>query len=148
MDAYALINELANSPLVRAEIPLEMQLGLPWLEINGGELCIRFKPHREDGKDGKILYFPPLYEIAWIYPFRHLVSFERKFCDAAAPLHEHSADWMMNIGMHYIAELYEACAHVLSFREEHGFVNDVVIGKYRKQYEETVRKLGLQELYL
>ena len=152
MDAIELVNKLSNSPIVQSEISLQMQLGLPWLSIKNGELCIRFQPHREEYRDGKMQFFAPVYEIEWVYPFAHIILFRNlKYedqIDTETPLYEIGGDWVLGIGKYYTKELYKECSEVLSFREKNGMVNDVVISKYQNLYRQAVERLGLQKLYL
>ena len=153
MDAVELVNKLSNSPIVQSEVSLQMQLGLPWLSIKNGELCIRFQPHREEFRDGKMQFFAPLYEIEWVYPFTHIILFrnllyENNPIDTSAPVHEAGGDWVLGIGKYYTKELYKECSEVLSFREKNGAVNDTVISKYQDQYRTAVGRLGLEKLYL
>lgn len=152
MDAKTLIDRLYASQLMRNELPMQMQLGLPFLEEKGGELCIRFRPHREEFLNGTIAIFPQIYEVAWVYPFEHIILFrnllyEQKI-DTKTPICSRNGDWMLGIGKHYLNELYEACGEVLSFREETGTINSAVLGKYQEIYRKTVARLGLEQLYL
>lgn len=151
MDALELMDRLAKSPFVGSEISFQMQLGLPKLKKMGGELCICFRPHKEEYQAGKLCFFPAQYEIVWAYPFNHVVLFRNlaytNEISAEEPLHTVDADWMLDIGRHYMRELYDACSEVLSFREEYGKVNETVLRKYQKTWENTVRQLGLGALY-
>lgn len=152
MDAVELVNKLSNSPIVQSEVSLQMQLGLPWLSIKNGELCVRFHPHREEYRDGKMQFFAPLYEIEWVYPFAHIILFRNlKYedqIDTESPLYEVNGDWMLGIGKYYTKELYKECSEVLTFREKHGTVNDIVVSKYQNLYQTAVERLGLEKLYL
>lgn len=152
MDALELVSKLSNSPIVRSEISLQMQLGLPYLEMKNNELCIRFQPHREEYKDGKMQFFMPLYEIAWVYPFEHVICFRNmvyeKEIDVTMPVHEANGEWVLGIGKYYMKELYKECSGVLSFREQNGTVNEMIVSKYQNLYQKTVERLGLQKLYL
>lgn len=152
MNAEELVKKLSNSPIVRSEVSMQMQLGLPWLEMKNGELCIRFRPHKEEYRNGKMRFFAPLYEIEWVYPFEHVILFRNLTyedrIDTKTPLHEVGGDWVLGIGKHYTKELYEGCSEVLSFREKNGRVNDIVISKYQNLYRKSVERLELQKLYL
>lgn len=152
MDAAELVKKLSSSPIVQSEVSMQMQLGLPWLEIKNGELCIRFQPHREEYRGGKLQFFAPMYEIEWVYPFAHIILFRNlnyeDRIDTETPLHEVSGDWMLGIGKHYTKELYKACSEALSFREKNGTVNDTVVSKYQDLYRKAVERLGLEKLYL
>ena len=152
MDAVELVNRLSNSPIVQSEISLQMQLGLPWLSIKGGELCIRFQPHREEYRGGKMQFFAPMYEIEWVYPFEHVILFRNlkyeNSIDTNTPVYEVGGDWVLGIGKYYTKELYQECSEVLIFRERNGMVNEVVISKYQNLYRKAVKQLGLEQLYL
>lgn len=155
MDALELVNKLSQSPMVQSEVSLQMQLGLPWLSIKNGELCVRFLPHREEFRDGKMQFFAPQYEIEWVYPFTHVILFRNlKYenhdnpIDTSIPVHEAGKDWVLGIGKYYTKELYEECSKVLSFREKNGTVNDTVVSKYQNLYQKTVKQFGLEKLYL
>lgn len=152
MEAKQVIDQLANTSLVRGEIAMQMQLGLPWLSMRSGELCISFKPHREDFDGSTIRCYPPQYEIAWVYPFVHVTLFRDlaytdEGPDLSAPLAELDAQWMLSIGKAYLQELYDACTHVLTFREENGTVTNVVLHRYQELYHKTAVRMGLEALY-
>lgn len=152
MDARQLIDRLADTALVRDEIAMQVQLGLPWLSLRGGELCISFKPHREDFDGGTIRCYAPQYEAAWVYPFVHAVLFRDlaysdEAPDLSAPLAELDAQWMLSIGKAYLQEVYDACTRVLTFREENGAVTDVVLRRYQELYRKTAARMGLEALY-
>lgn len=153
MDAKQLMDRLADSPLVRNEIALQMQLGFPWLSRQGGELCVSFKPHREDFDSGVIRVYAPQYEVAWVYPFAHITHFRdlaytANTPDLSAPLAEIDAKWMLSIGKAYLQELYDACTKVLTFWEENGTVTDTVLRRYQEQYRKAAAHMGLEKLYL
>lgn len=152
MDAKQLIDRLADSPLVRSEISMQMQMGFPWLSMQGGELCISFKPHREDYDGGKIRYYAPQYEAAWAYPFVHVTLFRdlayaSEAPDLSFPMAEIDAKWMLGIGKAYLQELYDACTKALTFREENGTITDVVLHRYQELYRKTAVRMGLETIY-
>lgn len=153
MDAKQLIDRLSDSHLVQNEIALQMQLGIPWLSQRGGELCVSFKPHREDFDSGVIRIYAPQYEVAWVYPFAHVTHFcdltyTENTPDLSTPLAEIDAKWMLSIGKAYLQELYDACTKVLTFREENGTVTDTMLRRYQEQYRKAAAHMGLEKLYL
>lgn len=153
MDARKLIDRLADTALVRDEIAMQVQLGLPWLDKRGGELCISFKLHREDYDSGMIRCYAPQYEAVWVYPFVHAVLFrDLAYSDEppelSAPLAELDGKWLLGIGAAYLDELYDVCSQVLTFREENGTVTDVVLRRYQELYRKTAICMRLQALYL
>ena len=155
MDAKELVKKLAQHPLVKSDMPLQVQLGLPYLENRGGKLCISFKPHRELCVDGKLAFYPQQYEIAWAYPFEKVIYFSNlsytiesdKEVDASKPVACVSLDRMAGGGKYLLEELYSECTRVLTFREQEGKVSDVMLRKYQRFYYETARQLGLSALY-
>lgn len=152
MDARKLMDKLSASSLVRAELPLSMQLGLPYLDERNGELCISFRPHREEIVDGRLTLFPQLYELAWVYPFEHAILFRNLLyeqeIDVRKPVCSCDCDWLLDIGKYSMNGLYDACSEVLSFREEAGTINDAVLGRYQELYRKTVQRLGMEQFYL
>lgn len=151
MDAKELVNRLAQHSLVKSEMPLQVQLGLPYLDLRAGKLCISFKPHRELCNNGMIEFYPQQYEIAWVYPFHKVIHFsnlayEREL-DASEPVGYISLDRMAGGGKYLLEELYAACSRVISFWERDGQVSDVMLKKYQRLYYETAERLGLSALY-
>lgn len=151
MDAKELVKKLAQHPLAKSDMPLQVQLGLPYLEKRGGKLCISFKPHRELCVDGKIAFYPQQYEIAWAYPFEKVIHFSNlsyeKEIDASKPVACVSLDRMAGGGKYLLEELYSGCSRVITFWEQEGKVSDVMLRKYQRLYYETAGQLGLSALY-
>ena len=75
MDAKEVVKKLSQHPVVTSDMAMQVQLGLPYLERRNGKLCISFKPHVERVNGENIEFFKPQYEIAWVYPFNHLITF-------------------------------------------------------------------------
>lgn len=152
MNAENLLNKLSASPFVRAELPLSMQLGLPYLDKRNGELCISFRPHREEVINGQLALFPQIFELAWVYPFEHPILFRNllyeKDIDTQKPVCSCRCDWLLGIGKYSMTSLYDACSEVLSFREESGTINDAVLGRYQELYRKTVQRLKMEQFYL
>lgn len=151
MDAKELVTQLSRHTLVKSEMPLQVQLGLPYLELRAGKLCISFKPHRELCSNGVIEFYPQQYEIAWVYPFRRVIRFSNLACerelDVSEPVGRISLERMASGGKYLLDELYAACSRVLSFWERDGQVSDVMLKKYQRLYYETAEQLGLSVLY-
>ena len=108
-----MVKELMNHPVIRAELPMQMLLGLPYLEKKDGRLCMSFKPHREEYQDGKVIYYPQQFELSFVYPFKRLVCFrnlmfERKI-DITEPVCSVEAAWLTERGAELMKELYAAC---------------------------------------
>lgn len=151
MDAKELVKRLAQHPLVKSDMPLQVQLGLPYLELKGRKLCISFKPHRELCANGRIAFYPQQYEIAWAYPFEKVIRFANlayeKEIDASKPVGCISLDWMAGGGRYLLEELYSECSRVITFWEKEGKVSDVMLKKYQRLYYETAGQFRLSALY-
>ena len=151
MDAVKLINELNKHPLVHSDIPMQMQLGIPYLEKSQGRLIMGFAPHREEYSDGMIEIYPKQYELKFIYPFQQVVYFSNLLyesdIDVSKPIHSIDAKWMINSGKDILNRLYDACSRVISFQEENGTVSDDCVAEYQQLYKETAKNLGLLDLY-
>lgn len=151
MKTKELLKELAMHPIVTSQMSMQMQLGLPYLEKKNDRLCISFRAHRQDYKEGKLLYYPHQYEMTFVYPFKKIVRFSalayERTVDTSAPVCQADAQWMLKTGNRAIQELYEACDRVLEYQEKDKKVSNVSIEKYQKLYWSTVEQLGLMELY-
>lgn len=151
MKTEELMKELAGHPVLKSQMSMQMQLGLPYLEKKNDRLCISFKPHRQEYKDGRLLYYPHQYEVTFVYPFKKIVYFSvvayQHPVNAAEPVCRQDADWMIHTGNHALGELYEACDRVLGFQKKDKKVSNLSIEKYQKLYWSTAEKLGLIDLY-
>ena len=151
MNSLKIIKEIISNPILKENMALQMQLGLPYLEKKNEKLCISFKPHMENYVDGNIEYYAPQYDIELVYPFKKIIkfinlSFETTV-DTSVPVAKVDAKELSSVGAGYMNELYEACTRVLEFQELDGKVSDLSITKYQKVYYDTVEKLGLTALY-
>lgn len=151
MDTKELLHELANSDIVKAEIPLGLQLGLPWLEKRNGVLCICFLPHREELDGETICYYPPQFEIAWVWPFEHLASFHRLTLDGPIdmekPVCTLGVKRLVSTGKFGMDELYQESTKILKKIEYNGAISDAWIESYQNKYKKLTEILGLTALY-
>lgn len=151
MNANEMMEKLARSPAVHANIGMQMQLGLPYLEKKNGKLCVSFLPHREECRDNAMQFFTPQYKITWVYPFDRIVFFENSLYGdepvvpqlvQTIPLERYAQR-----GKYILLDLFEQCSRVLSMQERDGDVSDVTLKRYQKAYYEAVQELGLTKVY-
>lgn len=151
MDAKEVVKKLSQHPVVTNDIAMQVQLGLPYLERRSNKLCISFKAHVERLNGEYIEFYEPQYEIAWVYPFEHLISFENlrysQNVQMIDPVAEIPLDDYSRHGIYVVAQLYEKCTRVLSFQEQDGMVSDLSLRKYQQAYFEAVYELGLEAVY-
>lgn len=151
MDAKELVKKLSRHPVVTSDMAMQVQLGLPYLEKRKDLLCISFKPHRETIREGMLEFYPPVYEIAWVYPFNHLIRFENisyfREINLSEPVQRIRSEVYAGRCKYIMAELYEKCSRVLAIQEQNGDVSDITLKKYQQAYAEAVRDLGLTLVY-
>ena len=151
MDAKELVKQLAKHPVVVSDMSMQVQLGIPFLDKNKDRLCISFKPHMEKLIGERIEFYRPQYEISWVYPFKHLVSFLDldyvQSIDANIPEMTISLEHFRKKGIFLITKLYEECTRVLTLQEKDGKVSDVTLNRYQQLYYEVVQELGLNSIY-
>lgn len=152
MNTRKLVARLSKSAVVREELPLQLQLGIPRLERKNGRICLSFLPHREVLRNGNYEVYPALYEIAWVYPFEHLAWFHNLSLERVV-----NADmWvklidegrMLTLGVHCMMELYAQYDKTFSWFEQHGELNDTMFNACQAKYHEAVQCLELEPLYL
>ena len=151
MDALKLAEQLSQRDIVKAEIPLGLQLGLPWLEKRNERLCICFLPHREAYQQDCICYYAPQFELAWVWPFEHLASFRNLTLEGAVdvtqPLCTIHVNRLLSVGKYGMDELYGECSKILTILEETGTISGAWIRAYQKKYLNLVETLDLTKLY-
>lgn len=151
MDAMELMERLSQHPLVLSQLPLQMQLGLPYLAKKRGELCMRFIPHRENFADNRLEIYPGQYILEFVYPFEKIICFRNLLyeggVDLSSPIGSMTPEFLAAKGKYCLNELYSECSRVLTAREKTGSVSDVMIANYQKLYSSTWKRMGLEQLY-
>lgn len=151
MDAMELVERLSQHPLVLSQLPLQMQLGLPYLAKKRGELCVRFLPHRENFTENQLEIYPGQYILEFVYPFEKIVCFRNLLyegrVDTSSPIGSMTPEFLAAKGKYCLNELYGECSRVLTAREKTGNVSDVMIANYQKLYGSISKRLGLEQLY-
>lgn len=151
MDAKEVVKKLSQHPVVTNDMAMQVQLGLPYLERRNNKLCISFKAHGERLNGEYIEFYKPQYEITWVYPFEHLISFQNlrysQNLHVTASVAEIPLKYYSEHGIYMVEQLYEKCGRILTFQEQDGMVSDLSLRKYQQAYYEAVRDLGLEAVY-
>lgn len=151
MDAMELMEQLSQHPLVLGQLPMQMQLGLPYLAKKRGELCMRFLPHRENYIKNRLEIYPAQYVLAFVYPFEKIICFRNLLyegnVDLSSPIGSMTPEFLAARGKYCLNELYSECSRVLTAREKTGSVSDVMIANYQKLYHSISKRMGLEQLY-
>ena len=151
MDAKSVVKRIARHSVVHSQIGMQMQLGLPFLEIKKGKLCMCFKPHKEVYKDGYIEFYPQQYILEFVYPFEEVIKFENLLyeseIDVSTPVCRIEAKKMSQKGAFIIEELYTECSRAINAMKKNGTVSDLRMQYFKEAYMNTIDQLGLSKLY-
>lgn len=151
MDAKEMLRKLASHPVVRADMAMQVQLGIPFLEVRQGKLCVRCLPHREEYQAGFLDFYKPQYEITWVYPFDKIIRFEDAGYFSSEPCGKPVISLKAEVyalrGKLLLKDLYDQCSGLLAVYEAEGTASDAALRRYQKACREAVRELGLAEIY-
>lgn len=151
MDSEKLVNEIFNSQFVLDNIPADMQPGIPCLKNKGSSLYITLYPHRETVSDGKLNIWEKRYVMKLLYPSKRIVRFSdlslEEGCRKAQAAASFDIEMLRNRDIFLFRRGFSVCTEVLDFYDRHGFVTDVVMKEYNRDFGRIIGKLGLQGLY-
>lgn len=151
MDAIKFVTELSRHPVIKNDMDIEMQLGLPFLEKKSDRLFVSFRPHKEYFRNGSMEYYEPVYEVSWIYPSKRLVYFKDLYYedgkDFRKPLHTISEKQLLSKAKYLFAEIYRECSRCLDLWDRDGVISDITVKKYNTMLEEAILGLGLDTIY-
>lgn len=149
MNSKNFMKIINNSDFVFSQLPLQIQLGIPYIAKRGKRLCLVFLPHSEVYNDGKIEIYDRQYELEIAYPSCHIVRFIdlTESGNFSTPIKIIDADWMAAKGKYVIDNIFSACAETLEFYDEYHTMPDVVLDKYCRVFKEAAEDLGIYCLY-
>lgn len=147
MKLTAVEQQISNHPLFSLQIPVQMQLGLPELYTEKGVLMLHYRLHRQEYRDGVVLFFPAAFDLVLAYPFRRIVSFtDHCFGSQDAPLCQVSGNYLLTRGSELLQALYENADKILGHWQA-GEESEEDLAAYQAQYQNIIRELHLQALY-
>jgi len=140
---------LRSHPALRREVALEMQSGLPQFLLRGGELCVRFLPHKIRWDGDALCFGAPKYEIELVWPFRHLVFFRSLALDDSTPDEPvcRMARETLPEAKRAISAYQAAADALLSARENQGRVAPDQVEACRLAFDRCVSSCGLGKVY-
>ncbi len=151
MNSKKLVESLVKSNFVKSEIPMQMEMGLPFIKKTAHGVVICFKPHKEIVRDGVTDIYSHQFEVEWVYPFNHISYFKNlsvySESIASVPICTIKDQMMLDEGVYYINKLYEELDNILDYLQYNKTVPDIAISNYQKMYRKVVEKLGLEQLY-
>lgn len=151
MDAKEMMHILSTHSVVRSDMTMQVQLGLPYLDKRMDKLCVSCLPHREEYRDECVVFYQPQYRITWVYPFQKIIAFENSAyfrpLNCSEPVCSVKSEQYILRGRSVLNELYAQCSGLLAAYEREGTVSDVALRRYRREYYEAVRELGLTDIY-
>lgn len=140
---------LRSQPALRHEVALEMQAGLPQFLMRGGELCVRFLPHKVRWEGHALSFGVPQYDIELIWPFRHLASFRNlALCGLSGqgPVCCLERDALM-AAREAIAAYQAVADELLKAREEQGSVTPQQVEDCQRAFDCCISACGLGKVY-
>lgn len=151
MKTNEFIDKFAASDFVRNELPLQMQLGLPYLFKKNNRLYVKFFPHKENFAEGHIEIYERQYSLEVVYPSCRVVKFVDLIYDekiqSAKKIKDTDAECVLKNWKYVINGIYDSCSEILDFYDRNGKVADFQIEKYQIAFADAVERLGLSELY-
>ena len=151
MTGQQLIEELNKHSIVKSEIAMQQQLGMPFADKKKERLCISFRPHKVAYQNGKFLFYASQYELEFDYPSKHIVHFSnltyKRSIDTSEPVCVIDSSVMLETGRYMLSKLYDELTELLEFWEKDKAVSDVAIKNYQRSYYAAAKKIGLEKLY-
>lgn len=138
--------QLMAHPLFDEQIDLQLQLGLPWLQLEEDGLVLGYRMHRQRYAEDALWFYPVQWEIKTPYPFRKISYLARKNRAGDSPLCHIAGETMLTSGKSLLQELYASADRLIALWGE-GKARQEDFTAYQCLYRDTVRRLGLEALY-
>lgn len=146
MNLYAAETQLLEHPLFAWQISPGLQLGLPWLELEGERLVLGYSLHRQCYREGKLWFYPVQWEIRTPWPFRQISFLAQKDLPGGGPICHIAAETMLSQGKSLLRELYSSADRLIALWSE-GSVRPKDVLDYQHQWRSVVKELGLDAVY-
>ena len=151
MNAKEMLQILSAHPMVKSDMAMQMQLGLPYLGKRVERLCVTCLPHREECSEGSVHFYLPQYRITWVYPFQKVIFFENsayyRQANHSEPACSVKSEQYILRGRSVLNELFALCSELLTAYEQKGTISDAALRRYQRTYGEAVQELGLAAIY-
>lgn len=138
-------------PLFEHEIPLQMQLGLPYFYKRNGQLFLRCFLHRRHYKSGMLLIYPNQYEVEFVYPFRNIVRFEDSQIympmNTEIPVCIVEAEHLLTNGKVLLDELYSSADQVIESWVQDGVLLEKSFSDFCNIRKKIIKEFSLGLLY-
>lgn len=145
------IDKFMASDFVKTELPIQIQLGIPYLFKRNNQLCVMFCPHKEEYFENSVAIYEKQYLLEVIYPSCKVMKFVDLIHDnkiqSVKKIKETDVSWLTNYGKYIINNLYDSLSEILEFYDRNGKVSDMQIKEYQKNFDDAIERLGLSELY-
>lgn len=150
MTLETLEKALREHPLWEREVPVQMQLGPPYLYLDNGALYLRYGLRRQILERGRLLIFADRFEIELLLPEGKIVSFRDLYKGMApgceSPVCTMEAPFLLTQWRRMLERLYARAGQVLGYRGPKEGLADMVEA-YQKEYggiAERIRQGTLQ----
>lgn len=127
MTLEALAESIKKHPIFEREIPVQQQLGLPYIYNENGQLTIAYHLHQRKIRDRKMIVYPSEYELALRYPFQKIAYFYANALpeESTEPVGSIDLHTLMAEGKLLVNTLYRCGNRVLEdWEKEHALVQE------------------------
>lgn len=146
MDLNTAQKQLLAHPLFAEQIPIGLQLGLPWLQQEEDRLVLAYCLHKQCYTDGSLWFYPVRWEIKTAYPFRQIIYLAQKSRVGDAPICHIAGETMLILGKSLLQELYASADRLIALWAK-GTARQEDFMDYQRRYQDAVKQLGLEALY-
>lgn len=136
-------SRLKKHPLFETEIPIQMELGLPEIYVENGQLYLRYYLHKKSCRGRELLMYPAQFELITEYPFRKIFKFQKlKDETSKVPVKIIDAEIAAKDGCKIVKVSYEKADQVILQWEAENAVSENIFREYKVSYEEAAVLLG------
>lgn len=134
---------LRAHPLFETDIPIQVELGLPEIYVENGQLYLRYHLHKRSCQSGELLMYSAQFELVMEYPFRKIFKFQKLEDETSkVPAKIIDAEIVAKDGCKIAKVLYEKADQVISQWEAENAVSEKIFKEYKASYEEAAVFLG------
>ena len=148
MNSNNFMESIIHSEFVQAELPVSVQLGMPYIKKGEKNIILVFSPHIVWNKNGRVYIYSKSYELEIEYPSGHIAKFiTLTDCNPNLPIKYIDEKWMVTNGRIMLDSVFDACKEVLAFYDEHSKIPNFMVEKYNDKLIKTAELLGITVIY-
>lgn len=140
---------IKNHPIFDQEIPLQYQLGIPFIEKTNHKLYLSYFMNKQICAGEELQIYPVKFKIVLPFPFSNITYF-RNYEDVEAdvlPVAVVSTDLFLTKGKQLYRKLYNHVDLLIQEWAEFSDVSDETMDVYQDILKEIIKTLKLEALY-